>query len=252
MPTEKQLAIGGFQRVADGGACEFCQTVDGAFLYSDDVMPLHNRCGCGIEPVVGQIPKDAPTHEELAAEPAWTVAPEKAADIVQDLFSVDRLAVEALEDSDAATARFIPSRKAVAVHPDGSVQTHMNAVTHEYGHYIDRTLGVGDEYLTETAAGDSVYQLLRQSPTMEALRNDAFEVVKGDPVTRNYFLQGKEMFARAFHQYVALKSGDPDLMRELEHVRADKFLSFQFWQEDEFGPIAEAFDELFRERGLAK
>jgi len=40
-----------FQRVADAGACAFCQEVDGAILNSDDAMPLHNNCGCGIEPL---------------------------------------------------------------------------------------------------------------------------------------------------------------------------------------------------------
>lgn len=38
-----------FQRVADDGACEFCQEVDGAILNTDDAMALHNWCGCGIE-----------------------------------------------------------------------------------------------------------------------------------------------------------------------------------------------------------
>lgn len=39
-----------FQRVADGSACAFCQEVDGAILNSDDAMPLHNNCGCSVEP----------------------------------------------------------------------------------------------------------------------------------------------------------------------------------------------------------
>lgn len=40
-----------WERVADGGACAFCQEVDGAVLKSADAMPLHNNCGCGIEPL---------------------------------------------------------------------------------------------------------------------------------------------------------------------------------------------------------
>jgi ribosomal protein S18 acetylase RimI-like enzyme len=45
--------IVGFQRVADGDACAFCGEIDGAFLKSDDPMPLHNNCGCSVEPVTG-------------------------------------------------------------------------------------------------------------------------------------------------------------------------------------------------------
>jgi hypothetical protein len=41
----------GYQRVADAGACDFCQEVDGAQFLTDDPMPLHNNCGCGVEPV---------------------------------------------------------------------------------------------------------------------------------------------------------------------------------------------------------
>lgn len=44
-------SIHGFRRVADGGACTFCLTVDGAFVKSAGASPLHNHCGCGLEPV---------------------------------------------------------------------------------------------------------------------------------------------------------------------------------------------------------
>jgi hypothetical protein len=43
--------IYGYERVADSGACEFCQEVDGAYVKSADAMPLHNHCGCGLEPL---------------------------------------------------------------------------------------------------------------------------------------------------------------------------------------------------------
>lgn len=41
----------GYQRVADGGACNFCLEVDGAYLTSGDAMPLHSGCGCSVEPL---------------------------------------------------------------------------------------------------------------------------------------------------------------------------------------------------------
>jgi hypothetical protein len=43
----------GYERVADAGACEFCQEVDGAYVKGSDglVMALHNNCGCGLEPL---------------------------------------------------------------------------------------------------------------------------------------------------------------------------------------------------------
>jgi hypothetical protein len=42
----------GYTRVADGGACAFCQEVDGAYVKAAGgfAMALHNHCGCGLEP----------------------------------------------------------------------------------------------------------------------------------------------------------------------------------------------------------
>ena len=48
--------IYGYQRVADAGACTFCQEVDGAYVKSADAMPLHNNCGCGLEPLTESHP----------------------------------------------------------------------------------------------------------------------------------------------------------------------------------------------------
>ena len=43
--------IRGWRRAADAGACAFCSMIDGAFVKSADAMPLHNHCGCGLEPL---------------------------------------------------------------------------------------------------------------------------------------------------------------------------------------------------------
>jgi hypothetical protein len=42
----------GYQRVANGGACEFCSAVAGAYVKSAAAMALHNNCGCSLEPLV--------------------------------------------------------------------------------------------------------------------------------------------------------------------------------------------------------
>jgi hypothetical protein len=50
--TARSLDTGyGYQRVADGDACSFCQMVDGAYVKSGDAMPLHPMCGCSLEPL---------------------------------------------------------------------------------------------------------------------------------------------------------------------------------------------------------
>lgn len=41
----------GYRRVADGDACQFCLTVNGAYVKSGSAMPLHPHCGCSLEPL---------------------------------------------------------------------------------------------------------------------------------------------------------------------------------------------------------
>jgi hypothetical protein len=45
--------IFGYQRAANANACEFCQEVAGAYVKEADAMPLHNNCGCDLEPLTG-------------------------------------------------------------------------------------------------------------------------------------------------------------------------------------------------------
>lgn len=54
---EADDGIYGYQRIADGGACAFCQAVNGAYVKSADASPLHNRCGCSLEPLTRPHPR---------------------------------------------------------------------------------------------------------------------------------------------------------------------------------------------------
>lgn len=67
-----------FQRVADGSACDLCQEVDGAILNSDEAMPLHNNCGCGIEPLTDGRPL-TPKPEGVAVHEHGELGPVLAA-----------------------------------------------------------------------------------------------------------------------------------------------------------------------------
>lgn len=46
--------IVGYQRVPDPGACDFCRLIAGQRYHSDQLMPVHNRCGCGVEPITAE------------------------------------------------------------------------------------------------------------------------------------------------------------------------------------------------------
>lgn len=49
----------GYQRVADGGACPFCEAIDGAYVKFADAAALHDNCGCGLEPLTKPHPRAA-------------------------------------------------------------------------------------------------------------------------------------------------------------------------------------------------
>jgi hypothetical protein len=54
----------GYRRVADPSCCDFCTQIDGAFCGPNEPMPLHNNCGCTVDPIMGK-PREATT---LASE----------------------------------------------------------------------------------------------------------------------------------------------------------------------------------------
>lgn len=47
----REPRIWGYQRVPDGGACDFCLLASTQRYTRQTLMPLHDRCGCGVEPI---------------------------------------------------------------------------------------------------------------------------------------------------------------------------------------------------------
>lgn len=51
--------IYGYERVPDGNACDLCLIASTQRYHVSDLMPIHNRCGCGVsvltDPEVGQV-----------------------------------------------------------------------------------------------------------------------------------------------------------------------------------------------------
>lgn len=51
---ERDDMILGFERVPDGDACEFCVLVAGQQYTTQDLMPVHNHCGCGVDVITAE------------------------------------------------------------------------------------------------------------------------------------------------------------------------------------------------------
>lgn len=132
------------------------------------------------------------------------------------------------------------------------VEVIENTVVHEIGHYIDRwALGPGgDEWLkmaSHIRTDPEVRAVMAAIEDAPSIRKFADLVVTRDNADyKAYFLGDAEMFARSFAQWIALRTGteQPDLsgMGAVPYVLP----------EDEFEPIAEAFDRLFESKGLLR
>lgn len=96
----------------------------------------------------------------------------------------------------------------------------------------------------------------------DALRNSqAFKDLQTSSNALSYraktdMLSTKEVFARAYAQYIVVKSGNAQALAELDHFRSDmaagRHLKGRQWEDDDFKPIVEAFDNLFRAVGWMK
>lgn len=46
-------SVVGYRRVPDPGACPLCLMASTQRYHTGDLLPIHNRCGCGIAPIIG-------------------------------------------------------------------------------------------------------------------------------------------------------------------------------------------------------
>lgn len=51
--VQREPRIVGYRRVLTGRSCAFCATASTQRYHSEDLMPIHNRCDCGVAPIIG-------------------------------------------------------------------------------------------------------------------------------------------------------------------------------------------------------
>lgn len=57
---QAEPTVTGWRRVADAGACDLCQLAATRVYHTGDLMPIHEHCRCGVEPVVELKPDLSP------------------------------------------------------------------------------------------------------------------------------------------------------------------------------------------------
>ncbi len=133
-------------------------------------------------------------------------------------------------------------------------------MAHEFGHYIDRE-GIGTpggwsskldeipgwrEAITNSQAYKDL-QKLKQIGNVDVNGN----IVKIDKEHVNYLLSDHELFARSFSQYIATKSGDTMMLKQVVVIRsrsAENYSARQ-WNDADFAPISKMYDDYFKSIG---
>lgn len=171
--------------------------------------------------------------------------------------------------------------KASTAHP-------INTMIHETGHYLDEQGFGGGNFASPFSPELQEWRkALKDSPTYQQLESWRVAAVQGrtgqDGVPTGahyrhlaYLVSAEETFARSYAQYVAVRSGDPVALAELRVMQrqasfgpvspdrpynskltgavqaANSWDYPTVWGDDEFEPIARAFDRLFEARGWRK
>lgn len=159
---------------------------------------------------------------------------------------------------------------------DGQSKRKESNLAHEVGHWLDhQALGQSGTFLSESLRGNSsregvamrkVIDRLNNSRQISILRNmrvnpseykTEIETTTGTRTrvphigTLNYYLSNKEMWARAYAQYIAFRSGDEKMIVQISRTMEsnDPVYNLSQWPPGDFEPIAEAIDELMEVKG---
>lgn len=159
-------------------------------------------------------------------------------------------------------------------------------LAHEIGHFLDNAgmtrTSASDKFLGKFASEDpafpgmaTLFAALRSSASVkvlegyqEQMRTQGHVVFQTGPDEQRrvvvstgwlkYAVSEKELWARAYAQYIAVRSGDKKMMAELRrwqkeyHAEAGKGDNIpvpEQWDDDDFSPIAAAIDGIFEALG---
>lgn len=125
---------------------------------------------------------------------------------------------------------------------------HWNSLTsaHEIGHFIDHhVFGSGFKFGTEV--NPAMTKFLDAATATSAVR-EIRATLSGRSL--NYYLDPRELWARAYAQFIATRSGDPAMAEQLARARSGKLQpSFVQWSDEDFAPVAAAIEDVLRSKG---
>lgn len=134
------------------------------------------------------------------------------------------------------------------------------SLVHEIGHSVDHRLG-GRDFASELGNDERVNAVvdallktsavaklneIKETGRSTISANGNSTRVRANPQYATYLLEKKELFARAYHQYIGLRSNMKPISQALEDAASNNPKYPLKWSDEEFEPIAQAFDNLFQ------
>lgn len=140
----------------------------------------------------------------------------------------------------------------------------MLTLAHEFGHFLDHQgVGVKGDYSSRSDAAFGKWRAAVESTAaykeLVALREVRFvERTVGGAVVRqavsrqavDYYLEWHELWARSYAQYIAKKSGHKEMLENVDSERnAPDPYRARHWHDDDFAPVYDEIEQLFKEQG---
>jgi hypothetical protein len=163
-----------------------------------------------------------------------------------------RTAIDGVDWPEGRNGEYDPSEKTVRVSKNG--RTPLNTTAHEFGHSLDFELfGDGGNWGTKRFQGQltELIDAIHESPQFTSWNNirknyRGSKTEDGERIFQfyDYMTDDIELFARAYSQWITVRSGDARMLAELDQRRETH------WSDEAFEPIGNWFDTVFRRRGL--
>lgn len=131
---------------------------------------------------------------------------------------------------------------------------HEVTFVHEYGHFLDHAgIGIRPDQFATIEPGDRAMlagwrQAIDDSAAVRRMRAAGDWSRAERRGLDEYVLTPEELWARSYSQWIALRSGNPRMAGQVQKMATGR-IPYQ-WADDDFAPIAAAFDDLFSKLGL--
>lgn len=126
------------------------------------------------------------------------------------------------------------------------------ALSHEFGHYLSKgppgMFDQGSDYIDEGVLEPKFQDFQRAVVESETFRHIAGNLTDDDPGYAGYLSTNEEVWARAYSQWVAVKSGDKVMQNQIARLGKDT----GYWVGSDFDGVFDAMEDIFRKEQLLK